>query len=80
MALLQRLSKIWEKEKKAFLIYKDQKIYFKDVFDFKFENLHGVHNGDVVALIGDYDPRTISCLLRLIDLKTNYGLTFLNQM
>ena len=70
MALLQRLSKIWEKEKKAFLIYKDQEIYFKDVYDFQYENLHGIHNGDVVALIGDYDPRTISCLLKLIDLKT----------
>lgn len=70
MALLQRLSKIWKKEKKPFLIHKDQEIYFKDVDDSRFEYLYGIQSGDVVALIGDYDPRTIACLLKLIDLKT----------
>ena len=70
MALLQHLSKIWKQEKKPFLIHKDRKIYFKNVYGCGYENLCGIQSGDVVALIGDYDPPTIACLLKLIDLKT----------
>ena len=70
MALLQHLSKIWKQEKKPFLIHKDREIYFQNVYGSGYENLYGIQSGDVVALIGDYDPPTIACLLKLIDLKT----------
>ena len=71
MALLQHLSKIWKQEKKPFLIHKDRKIYFKNVYGCGYENLCGIQSGDVVALIGDYDPPTIACLLKLIDLNNH---------
>ena len=70
MTLVQRLFKTWAKEKKPFLIYKDREIYFKDVYDFECENLHEIRKGDVVALIGDYEPCSIAYLLKLIDLNT----------
>ena len=70
MVLMQRLLNTWEKAEKPFLIYKDQEIYLKDLYDCEYENLHEIRNGDVVALIGDYEPSTIAYLLKLIDLKT----------
>lgn len=69
MVLLARLSKIWEQQTKPLLVFNDQEIYFQDVGTFECANLEEVNKGDVVALIGDYDPITIAYLLRLIDLK-----------
>jgi len=69
MDLQQRLTNIWDKETKPFLVYKNQEIYFQEVLNFQCENLNEIKAGDVVALIGDFDPQTIAYLIKLIDLK-----------
>ena len=58
-----------ETRKKPFLIHKDRKIYFKNVYGCGYENLCGIQSGDVVRSSVIMTP-TIACLLKLIDLKT----------
>ena len=69
MVLLQHLSDIWAKETKPIVICKDKEIYFRDLRNFQYQNLDIISKGDVVALIGDYDPQTLAYLIKLIDLK-----------
>ncbi len=69
MSLLERLAEVWGNNKKPFLIYKDREIHFQDIEKIDSRNLNEINNGDVVALIGDYDPVSISYLIKLIDLK-----------
>ena len=58
MVLLQHLSDIWAKEPKPIIICKGKEIYFRDLRNVQNQNLDLISKGDVVALIGDYDPQT----------------------
>ncbi len=68
MRLLERLSKIWEGVEHPFLIYKDRELKFSEISNSNEINLSEIKSGDVVALIGDFDPPSINTFLRLVDL------------
>lgn len=70
MGILPKLEAIWEGENSPFLIADANSLRFCDVSAQQSVNLTGVRAGDVVALIGDFDPQSILTLLKLIDLKT----------
>tara|TARA_B100000886_G_scaffold339163_1_gene303807 strand:- start:476 stop:1786 length:1311 start_codon:yes stop_codon:yes gene_type:complete len=63
-----KLLKIWKDIEYPFLQNANgEDLYFKQLKDIKINGLDKVSKGDVVALIGDFDPKTISTLLMLIE-------------
>ena len=68
MRLLETLAGIWSGTTDEFLIYRGQALHFSEVVTSHEHDLSLVKPGDVVALIGDFDPRSIHALLYLIDL------------
>lgn len=68
MALIEKLEEIWSRADYPFLIYNDSNIFFKNVTGESPIDLSDVRRGDVVALIGDFNPSSILTLLRLIDI------------
>ena len=68
--LFIKLSKKYKKEKKNFIIHRDYKISFKDLFEKNSNILKDITEGSVVAIVGDFSASTINILIRLIDLKT----------
>jgi long-chain acyl-CoA synthetase len=67
MKILERLAEIWRDCDSPFLIYRDKPLYFTDLEALENPALAQVRRGDVVALIGDFDPLSIISLLRLIE-------------
>lgn len=67
MGVVEALSAIWSGTSTPFLIRDDSSIGFQDLNSAPTSALEEVRPGDVVALIGDFDPSTISLMLRLID-------------
>lgn len=67
MNLIDNLSEKWERITYPFLIHKENELYFDDIKKQALTDLSKVNSGDVVALIGDFEPKTISTLLHLID-------------
>lgn len=70
MKLVETLSEKWKGIDDPFLIHAKGNLRFRDIADQKSVDLGQVKQGDVVALIGDFDPISILTLLRLIDLGT----------
>ena len=70
MHLIKTLSKKWKDIDHPFLIHPTLELRFKDLTSQRFVDLSEIQKGDVVALIGDFDPNSILTLLRLIDLGT----------
>ncbi|HEY5542221.1 MAG TPA: class I adenylate-forming enzyme family protein [Candidatus Binatia bacterium] len=68
MKLLDRLGDIWKGTDEPFLIYGGGELRFSQIASQNPIDLGGVKSGDVVAIIGDFDPLSILTLLRLIDL------------
>jgi long-chain acyl-CoA synthetase len=68
MKLLEQLSRIWDGIDYPFLIHNGQELRFSDVASQHPVDISSVRAGDVVAIIGDFDPASILTLLRLIDL------------
>lgn len=68
MGILHTLADRWAGNNSPFLIRGDQQITFQDIQHAQPIDLSNVRAGDVVALIGDFDPISIITLLRLIDL------------
>ena len=68
MSLIEKLTGKWEKINDPFLIHPSGHLRFADISAQDPVDLSDVHKGDVVALIGDFDPPSILTLLRLIDL------------
>lgn len=67
MNLLEKLSARWLGINHPFLIHSSGELRFKEIVKQKSVDLSGIKSGDVVALIGDFDPQTILTLLHLID-------------
>jgi long-chain acyl-CoA synthetase len=67
MRLLERLKEIWAGVDYPFLIHGGKKLRFSEIANEQAVNLSGVRSGDVVALIGDFDPQSILTLLNGID-------------
>lgn len=68
MSLISELACIWERVDSPFLIHSTGTINFSDVLSQTPVDLSCVKQGDVVAIIGDFDPASILTLLRLVDL------------
>ena len=69
MSLIEKLSKIWSGISYPFLIHNNEKVKFSQLKQLKFFDLSLVKQGDVVAIIGDFNLKSILTILRLIDLK-----------
>ncbi len=70
MTLLDRLAKIWIGTDHPFLVHQEAELRFSDIASCSTIDLSLVTPGDVVALIGDFDPPSILTLLRLMDKAT----------
>jgi long-chain acyl-CoA synthetase len=68
MKLIERLSKIWSGIDYPFLIHNGVELKFSQIASQNPLDLSLVKQGDVVAIIGDFNPSSILTLLRLIDL------------
>jgi long-chain acyl-CoA synthetase len=69
MKIIEKLSSIWRGASYPFLIYKGLDLYFSEITTQKLIDLSEVKKGDVVAIIGDFNPQSIMTLLRLIDME-----------
>ena len=69
MNILKKLNERWQDIDYPFLIHSSGSLRFSEVTKHKSVNLSEVQIGDVVALIGDFDPQSIQTLLQLIDKK-----------
>lgn len=72
MNFFKKLEGIWEGVESPFLICKDAELKFSDIAKLGQENLINlscIKPGEVVAVIGDFNPFSILVLLRLIDLN-----------
>jgi len=67
MDILQKLSNRWSDIDYPFLVHSNGSLMFAEVLDQEHVDLSDVKSGDVVALIGDFDPQSILTLLELID-------------
>ena len=67
MNLLEKLSDRWSGINYPFLIHSSGSLRFNEVAKQNSVGLSEVNSGDVVALIGDFDPQSILTLLQLID-------------
>lgn len=70
MNLIDKLTKKWATVDYPFLIHPSGQLSFAEVSQQEPVDLSDVKAGDVVALIGDFNPPSILTLLRLIDLNT----------
>jgi len=69
MDILTNLKQRWEGLNYPFVIHSAGELYFNEISDQKGLDLSGIKKGNVVALIGDFDPQSILTLLQLIDKK-----------
>jgi len=65
--ILDRLKKRWNGIDYPFLIHSNNQLYFNEIINQKSIDLSKVKGGDVVAIIGDFNPQSIFTLLHLID-------------
>lgn len=68
MKILEQLSKIWMGIDYPFIIHHGVSLKFAEIVSQNPVDLSLVNRGDVVAIIGDFNPSSILTLLRLIDL------------
>ncbi len=68
MKIIEQLSKIWSDIDYPFIIHNAEELKFSKIALQNPIDLSLVQPGDVVALIGDFNPSSILTLLRLIDL------------
>ena len=68
MNLLEKLTTKWENSSDPFLIHPTGQLSFAEISAQDPVDLSAIKTGDVVALVGDFNPPSILTLLRLIDL------------
>ena len=66
--LLDHLNDIWDQVDHPFLIYRGHELRFSDIATQKIIDLSEIRRGDVVAIVGDFNPDSILTLLKLIDM------------
>ena len=67
MDIIEKLSKRWSGIDYPFLVHTNGSLKFDEVANQQHVDLAEVKNGDIVALIGDFNPQSILTLLQLID-------------
>lgn len=70
MKILEKLSEIHAAHHEPVLIGKSENIYYKDIAAANEVDLSEISAGDVVALIGDFDPQSLKTMLQLIERDT----------
>ena len=75
MKVLDRLEALWRGIDYPFFIHSAGELRFSEIAEKESIDLSAVASGDVVALIGDFDPRSILTLLQLIDKKVILGIS-----
>ena len=66
--IYSKLQTVWESIEYPFLQNSDGKeLYFRQLSNIKIDSIDRIREGDVVALIGDFDPETIATLLILLE-------------
>lgn len=68
MKLIEKLSHIWTETDCPFLIYNGIELTFSEIVSQNAVDLSLIKSGDVVSIIGDFNPSSIFTLLSLIDL------------
>jgi long-chain acyl-CoA synthetase len=68
MKIIEKLAEIWNGIDYPFLIHKGDELRFSEITSQNPVDLSEVRKGDVVAIIGDFNPSSILTLLRLIDI------------
>jgi long-chain acyl-CoA synthetase len=68
MKMLEKLAELWKDIDYPFLIHKGDELRFSEIVSQSPINLSQVGKGDVVAIIGDFNPSSILTLLMLIDI------------
>ena len=67
MEILEKLKQRWKDIDYPFLVHSKGELRFDEIAEQTSVDLSNVQSGDVVALIGDFDPQSILTLLQLID-------------
>lgn len=67
MDILNKLKARWLGIDYPFLVHAQGALRFSEIAEQDAVDLSDIHSGDVVALIGDFDPKSILTLLQLID-------------
>ena len=67
MKILNKLKERWQGIDHPFLIHSTGELRFSEIDEQEFLDMSEIKKGDVVALIGDFDPKSILTLLLLID-------------
>jgi long-chain acyl-CoA synthetase len=67
MTLTDLLESKWKDSNHPALIVDGVDIYFKQILDSSAQHLKEIRKGDTVAIIGDFNPQSISDLFHLID-------------
>ena len=70
MKILDSLKERWKNINSPFLIHSSGEVRFSDINDQEMVDLSNVRKGDVVALIGNFNPLSILTLLQLIEKDT----------
>jgi acyl-CoA synthetase (AMP-forming)/AMP-acid ligase II len=68
MKIIEKLAELWNGIDYPFLIHKGDELRFSEIASQSPVDLSQVGKGDVVAIIGDFNPSSILTLLRLIDI------------
>jgi long-chain acyl-CoA synthetase len=68
MKILDKLSDVWHGVAYPFLIYRGTELHFSEITTQQLIDLSEIKQGDVVAIIGDFNPQSIMTLLRLMDM------------
>jgi len=67
MKIISKLQESWRNIDHPFLIHNKEKLFFKNIKTKRDFDLSKINEGDVVAIIGDFDPESILLLLKLIE-------------
>jgi len=67
MDIISQLKDRWKGINSPFLIHSEGELKFSDIASQDSIDISEIQSGDVVALIGDFDPKSILTLLQLID-------------
>jgi len=68
MNIFSLLNERWIDSNHPFLINEDSKLFISDLIEAKTSNLENIKCGDIVVLIGDFNPISISTLFKLINI------------
>lgn len=66
--LLEKLKTVWTGIDYPFIVHKGIELRFSEIADRGEIDLSGINKGDVVAIIGDFNPSSILTVIRLIDI------------